>query len=106
MLGFAAPQLFSLPPWANTGIAMANIIAAMTSATTTNEIMRLMRPLLSPMLHSGAFVGTLTSVGKRHIPQMRDFVAYYDYKRVISGVLDACSAYSPKCVEKLSKKSR
>jgi hypothetical protein len=41
-LGFEAPQLFSLPPgWAKAGIAMATIIAAMTSATVTNNMMRL-----------------------------------------------------------------
>ena len=48
MLGFAAPQLFSLPPWAKAGIAMANIIAAIIDATTTIEMMRLItRSLLS-----------------------------------------------------------
>ncbi len=42
MLGFDAPQLFSLPPgWAKAGIAMANIIAAMTNATVNNTRMRL-----------------------------------------------------------------
>jgi hypothetical protein len=42
ILGFDAPQLFSLPPgWAKAGIAMATIIAAMTSATVTNNMMRL-----------------------------------------------------------------
>ena len=42
MLGFDAPQLFSLPPgWAKAGIAMATIIAAMTNATVTNNRMRL-----------------------------------------------------------------
>ena len=43
MLGFAAPQLFSLPPWAKAGIAMANIIAPMTNATTTTVMMRLIK---------------------------------------------------------------
>jgi hypothetical protein len=43
MLGFDAPQLFSLPPWAKAGIAMANIIAAMTNATTTTVMMRLIK---------------------------------------------------------------
>src|SRR5918911_5584799 len=43
MLGFDAPQLFSLPPWAKAGIAMANIIAAMTKATTTSVMMRLIK---------------------------------------------------------------
>jgi hypothetical protein len=44
MLGFDAPQLFSLPPgWAKAGIAMANIIAPMTNATTTTVMMRLIK---------------------------------------------------------------
>ena len=69
MLGFDAPQLFSLPPWAKAGIAMANIIAAMTKATTTTVMMRLtMRTLLCPKgetrvslaaLHNEATVSSL-----------------------------------------------
>ena len=43
MLGFDAPQLFSLPPWAKAGIAMANIIAAITKASTTSVMMRLIK---------------------------------------------------------------
>jgi hypothetical protein len=30
---------------------------------------------------------------------MSDFVAYYSYKGVISGALDAWETYSPKCTE-------
>jgi hypothetical protein len=51
MLGFDAPQLFSLPPWAKAGIAMANIIAAMTNATTTTVMMRLIKS--TPSSHKG-----------------------------------------------------
>jgi hypothetical protein len=51
MLGFDAPQLFSLPPWAKAGIAMANIIAAMTKATTTTVMMRLIKS--TPSSHKG-----------------------------------------------------
>ena len=40
-MGFDAPQLFSLPPWAKAGIAMANIINAITNATVTTKSMRL-----------------------------------------------------------------
>ena len=41
MLGFDAPQLFSLPPgWAKAGNAIANIIAAMTNPTVANNNMR------------------------------------------------------------------
>jgi hypothetical protein len=47
MLGFDAPQLFSLPPWAKAGIAMAKIIAAITNATTTINMMRLISNTLS-----------------------------------------------------------
>ena len=48
MLGFDAPQLFSLPPgWAKAGIAMAAIIAAMTSATVTNKSIRFISTTLS-----------------------------------------------------------
>src|ERR687894_626513 len=51
MLGFDAPQLFSLPPWAKAGIAMANIIAPMTNATTTTVMMRLIKS--TPSSHKG-----------------------------------------------------
>jgi hypothetical protein len=48
ILGFDAPQLFSLPPWAKAGIAMANIINAITNATvTTKSMRRIMRYPLS-----------------------------------------------------------
>jgi hypothetical protein len=51
MFGFDAPQLFSLPPWAKAGIAMANIIAPMTNATTTTVMMRLIKS--TPSSHKG-----------------------------------------------------
>ena len=41
MLGFDAPQLFSLPPWAKAGIAITNIIAAIMATTVNNTMMRL-----------------------------------------------------------------
>jgi hypothetical protein len=53
-LGFDAPQLFSLPPgWAKAGIAMANIIAAITNATTTNNNKRLIMRYLLPRKEGG-----------------------------------------------------
>jgi hypothetical protein len=51
MLGFDAPQLFSLFGPANAGNAMANIIAAMTNATTTTIMMRLIKS--TPSSHKG-----------------------------------------------------
>jgi hypothetical protein len=50
MLGFDAPQLFSLPPWAKAGMAMANIIAAMTNHTVTTIMMR---PISAPSFTLG-----------------------------------------------------
>ncbi len=46
--GFDAPQLFSLPPgWAKAGIAMATIMAAITKAAVTTNIVRLISTILS-----------------------------------------------------------
>ena len=49
---------------------------------------------LTHALLGGAFVRTVASMGSSQIPQCVIFVAYYSYKRVISGALDAWSAYS------------